>query len=147
MVLKHAAAFLVIAFAAGCAAKRPAPVVERSPEPPARAEVSRPAPPRPAEKPVPTYVVKRGDTLVGIALQYGLDYLELAAWNGIANPNVISVGQTLLLAAPAGAPPVPVAAPVATPLASNGPVIESRDRKSTRLNSSHEVPSRMPSSA
>jgi lipoprotein NlpD len=131
MILKHAAAFLVIALAAGCATKRPAPVVERSPEPPPRAEAPRPSPPKPAEKPVPTYVVKRGDTLVGIALQYGLDYRELAAWNGIANPNVINVGQTLVLAAPAGAPPVPVAAPVATPLASNGPVIESRPLANT----------------
>jgi lipoprotein NlpD len=131
MILKHAAAFLLVAFAAGCATKRPAPVVERSPEPPPRAEAPRPAPPKPAEKPVPTHVVKRGDTLVGIALQYGLDYRELAAWNGIANPNVISVGQTLVLAAPAGAPPMPVAAPVATPLASGGPVIESRPLANT----------------
>ena len=42
---------------------------------------------------------------MGIALQYGLDYRELAAWNGIANPNVISVGQVLVLAAPGRAPP------------------------------------------
>jgi len=130
MSLRHAAAILVLAGLAGCATKSPAPVVERSPEPPRpRVEAPKPAPPKPAEKPVPTHVVKRGETLVGIALQYGLDYRELAAWNGIANPNVISVGQALLLAAPASAPPV--AAPVATPLASNGPIVESRPLANT----------------
>jgi len=127
MGLQRAAAVLVVILAAGCATKRPAPVVERSPEPPApRVEAAKPAPPKPAERPIATHSVKRGDTLVGIALQYGLDYRELAAWNGIANPNVISVGQVLLLAAPAGAPPASVATPVATPLAPSGPVIESR---------------------
>ncbi len=130
MSLRHAAAILVLAGLAGCATKSPAPVVERSPEPPRpRVEAPKPAPPKPAEKPVATHVVKRGETLVGIALQYGLDYRELAAWNGIANPNVISVGQTLVLAAPAGAPAV--AAPVATPLASNGPIVESRPLANT----------------
>jgi lipoprotein NlpD len=49
---------------------------------------------------VPTYTVKRGDTLHQIALDSGLDYRELAAWNNIENPNVIRVGQVLRLAAP-----------------------------------------------
>ena len=41
------------------------------------------------------YVVKRGDTLSGIAKQYGTTYQKLAAYNNIANPNVISVGQKI----------------------------------------------------
>ncbi|MBK7661447.1 MAG: LysM peptidoglycan-binding domain-containing protein [Betaproteobacteria bacterium] len=132
MGFKRAAALVIVVLAAGCATKRPAPVVERSPEAPApRVEAPRPAPPKPAEKPIATHVVKRGETLVGVALQYGLDYRELAAWNGIANPNVISVGQTLLLGAPAGAPPAMAATPVATPLAPSGPVIESRPLANT----------------
>lgn len=129
MRLKPLVVLALVAFAAGCATKQPAPVVERAPEPPApRVEAPKPPPPRPPEKPVPTHVVKRGETMVGIALQYGLDYRELAAWNGIANPNVISVGQTLVLAAPVGAPaaPPPPAATVATPLASGGPIVEAR---------------------
>lgn len=43
------------------------------------------------------YVVKAGDTLSGIASQYGTTYQELAKINNIANPNMISVGQTLNL--------------------------------------------------
>src|SRR5207248_7159788 len=90
------------------------------PQPPA---AEAPAPP--VEKPVPTHIVKRGETLVGIALQYGLDYRELAAWNGVTNPNLISPGQVLVLAGPAGAPPA-IASPVATPLVAAGPPIEAR---------------------
>ncbi len=46
-----------------------------------------------------TYIVKRGDTLYAIALDHGLDYRELAAWNNIENVNLIRVGQVLRLAA------------------------------------------------
>ncbi|MCW5591527.1 MAG: peptidoglycan DD-metalloendopeptidase family protein [Burkholderiales bacterium] len=121
----------VVALAAGCATREPAPVVDRAPpSAPAKPEPAKPAPPKPVAKPVPTHTIKRGETLVGIALQYGLDYRELAAWNGITNPNVISVGQVLVLAAPAGAPAAP-AGPVATPLAGSGPVIESRPLANT----------------
>lgn len=41
------------------------------------------------------YVVKRGDTLSGIAKKYGTTYQKLAAYNNIANPNVIRVGQKI----------------------------------------------------
>ncbi len=115
-----------LALAAGCATKQPAPVIERAPPPP-KAVPPKPAPPKPVEKPVPTHTVKRGETLVGIALQYGLDYRELAAWNGIANPNVISVDQVLVLAAPKGGP----APTVTTPLAPAGPIIEARPLANT----------------
>jgi lipoprotein NlpD len=114
----------ILAIAASCATKQPAPVVERVPPP--KPATPKAAPP-PVEKPVPTHIIKRGETLVGIALHYGLDYRELAAWNGIANPNVISVGQVLVLAAPQGA----AATSVATPLAPAGPVIESRPLANT----------------
>jgi lipoprotein NlpD len=116
---------------ASCAARRPAPVSDRllpEAQPPAAAEATKPAEPAPAEKPIPTHTVKRGETLVGIALQYGLDYRELAAWNNITNPNVIGVGRVLVLAAPRGAQPAPATAepiagaPVATPLAGAKPI-------------------------
>ncbi len=42
-----------------------------------------------------TYVVKKGDTLSGIAKQYGTTYQQIAKDNGISNPNVIQVGQKL----------------------------------------------------
>lgn len=44
-----------------------------------------------------TYVVKSGDTLSGIAAKYGTTYQRLAQINGIKNPNLIYVGQTLKL--------------------------------------------------
>lgn len=41
------------------------------------------------------YTVKSGDTLSGIAAKYGTTYQELAAKNGIADPNKIYPGQVL----------------------------------------------------
>ena len=41
------------------------------------------------------YVVKKGDTLSAIAKKYGTTYQKLAQYNGIANPNIISVGQKI----------------------------------------------------
>ena len=122
-------AVMLIALAAGCASRGRAPVVDRLPQEaiPAVAEAAKPPEPE-AEKPLPTHAVKRGETLVGIALQYGLDYRELAAWNNIVNPNVLSTGQVLVVAAPAGAK---LLAPVATPLALSGPPIEARPLANT----------------
>lgn len=42
-----------------------------------------------------TYTVVAGDTLSGIAQRYNTTYQNLAAMNGIANPNFIKVGQVL----------------------------------------------------
>jgi lipoprotein NlpD len=117
---------------AGCASRSPAPVSDRVPAPvapPAVAEAPKPPPEPPAPKPLPTHTVKRGETLVGIALQYGLDYRELAAWNNITNPNVLAVGQVLVVAAPPHAKPY--APPVTTPLATSGPPIEARPLANT----------------
>ena len=41
------------------------------------------------------YVVKAGDTLSAIAKKYGTTYQKLAQYNGIANPNIISIGQKI----------------------------------------------------
>jgi len=125
----------LVLLAAACATRAPAPVVERQAPPPAPVTLPPPvveAPPveKPPEKPIPTHTVKRGETLVSIALQYGLDYRELAAWNNITNFNVISVGQVLALAAPGGSAPAP-AAPVTTPLVAAGPPIEARPLANT----------------
>jgi lipoprotein NlpD len=48
------------------------------------------------------YVVKRGDTLYGIALDHGQSYRDVATWNGITDPNVIRVGQQLRVRPPPG---------------------------------------------
>ena len=44
-----------------------------------------------------TYVVKRGDTLYGIAFRHGLDFREVAAANRIPAPYTIYPGQRLTL--------------------------------------------------
>jgi lipoprotein NlpD len=46
------------------------------------------------------YVVQRGDTLYAIALDFGFDYRELAAWNELADPSRILVGQRLRFTPP-----------------------------------------------
>lgn len=44
-----------------------------------------------------TYTVKRGDTLYSIAWRHGLDYREVARWNGIGGDYLIRPGQVLYL--------------------------------------------------
>ena len=130
------AAIVMAMVLAACAARGPAPVVDRLPAPPPPvAESPAPPPPEPpAQKPVPTHTVKRGETLASIALQYGLDYRELAAWNNIVNPNRLEVGRVLALGAPTGAPSsatAPVTTPLAIPLATPGLPIEARPLANT----------------
>lgn len=43
------------------------------------------------------HTVKKGETLSGIASKYGTTYQELAKKNGIANPNLIYVGQRITI--------------------------------------------------
>ena len=43
------------------------------------------------------YVIQSGDTLLGIALDYGVDVDLLQAFNGIANPQSLQVGQELII--------------------------------------------------
>lgn len=50
---------------------------------------------KPEPKKETIYIVKRGDTLSGIAKKYGTTYQEIARKNGISNPNKIYPGQKL----------------------------------------------------
>jgi lipoprotein NlpD len=97
-------ASLMLLFVAGCATRQPAPVEDRTARAPPKVGTPAPAPPAPTEAEIATrpqsYTVKRGDTLHQIALDNGLDYRELAAWNNLENPNVIRVGQVLRLTPP-----------------------------------------------
>lgn len=58
------------------------------------------------------YVVQPGDTLDGIAAKLGIDESQLAAWNNVANPDQVIVGQVLRLTAPRA--PTRSAAPAAS---------------------------------
>ena len=50
-----------------------------------------------------TYQIKKGDTLSGIAKQYGVSVGDIASANGISNPNKISAGATLTIPGGGGA--------------------------------------------
>jgi len=123
---------------AGCAAPtaQRAPVTERSPQPAARAAAA-PLPPGAENAGLPGfYTVRPGDTLIRIGLETGQSWRDIAAWNGITNPDRIEVGQVLRVAppvavsaAPAGATPAPgaagtTAAPVATPSVQGRPLTD-----------------------
>ncbi|MEW6694260.1 MAG: peptidoglycan DD-metalloendopeptidase family protein [Pseudomonadota bacterium] len=112
----------------GCAApKKPArqaPIVDRSPTvatapaaaPAAATAATASASPPPgaenAGKPG-YYTVRPGDTLYRIGLEQGQSWRDIAAWNGLSNPNLIEVGQVLRVVPPGAVPAsaVPPAAP------------------------------------
>ena len=50
-----------------------------------------------------TYTVKKGDTLYSIAWRNGVDYRDLAKWNGIGRDYAIKPGQVLKLTSRKGA--------------------------------------------
>ncbi|MCG2769259.1 MAG: LysM peptidoglycan-binding domain-containing protein [Chloroflexota bacterium] len=66
----------------------------------------------PSSTPYITHIVQRGETLSSIAWLYGVNYWDIATLNGLANPNLIYVGQVLLIPTtgpvPTPTPPVPV---------------------------------------
>jgi LysM repeat protein len=55
-------------------------------------------PPTPTPTPTPViYVVQSGDTLLGIAIEFGVDVDSLAARNGIEVPEQLQTGQKLII--------------------------------------------------
>ena len=81
--------------------RAPAPVFDR---PVTRTLPPKPAAPAAAQKP-DTYTVKRGDTLYSIALDNGVDYRDVAAWNNLADPSVLKEGTVLRLRPPSASAP------------------------------------------
>ena len=93
----------------GAATVPPADATAASQKPPAGIEnVGKPG----------YYTVKPGDTLIRIGLDTGQNWKDLARWNGLENPNLIEVGQTLRVSPPNGAA-VAAAAVVARPVPSS----------------------------
>lgn len=84
-------------------------------------------PPPPTQAPPPqqsTYVVRPGDTLGSIARRFGVTVQALAQANNIANPNLIFVGQTLIIPGGTGQPQPtpPPGQPPATIVPGPGPI-------------------------
>ncbi len=133
MRMKRTSQLFLLTFAFGllsaCSStKRLAPVVERNPA----AETRTPAVTEQPKDERFYYTVKRGDTLLGIALDYGQNYRELAAWNGLSNPNDIRVDQVLRVAPPdqvAGVQTMPVPMPPSD--TRPAPVVPTRSRTPT----------------
>src|SRR5450830_620674 len=69
------------------------PIVRHTPAP-------APAPVQETKDRDGTYTVRRGDTLLRIALDHGENYRDIVAWNNLRDPDDIKVGQTLRVAAP-----------------------------------------------
>ena len=94
-----------------------APVIDRAPAP----AVVKAAPvEEPARDEHGMYTVKKGDTLIRIALEYGQNYRDLVTWNNLANPNDIKVDQVLRVLPPeAGASSGVQTSAVAMPQAEN----------------------------
>ncbi|MYM27087.1 peptidoglycan DD-metalloendopeptidase family protein [Duganella sp. CY15W] len=61
------------------------------------------------------YTVKKGDTLIRIALEFGQNYRDLVAWNNLSNPNDIKVDQVLRVLPPENVSGVETAAVVMPP--------------------------------
>ncbi len=72
-----------------------------------------PTTPAPTQTPSPTgsvtHVIQRGENLFRIALRYGTTVQAIASANGIANPSLIHVGQTLTIPSSGTEPPSPPA--------------------------------------
>ena len=91
---------------------------EGAPPAPTAVVVLSPTPAQPAQ-----YAVQEGDTLSDIAQAYGVSVEALMAANGIDNPNLLQVGQTLVVPLPTMVPstetlPEPTSSvePLLTPL-------------------------------
>jgi len=79
--------------------------------------------PRPTFTPAPTptpvvYVVKSGDTLLSIAIEYGTTVAAIQQANGIINPQSLQIGQELIIPlGPGGVEAAKQLLPTPTPLA------------------------------
>jgi len=70
------------------------------------------------QAPEDTYVVQAGDTLSLIAQSFGADLADLMALNGLTDPNLVEVGQVLVVPGPT---PTPTATATFTPTATVTP--------------------------
>jgi LysM repeat protein len=108
-------------------------VLPTSTSTPSISEETESPPTSPAVSPTPSelllYTIQEGDTLGEIAQTYGVSIEDLIAANDLANPNVLHVGQTLIvptdgLPLPTPLEPTPETTRLPTLTPSKSPVIE-----------------------
>ncbi|MDR0674544.1 MAG: peptidoglycan DD-metalloendopeptidase family protein [Zoogloeaceae bacterium] len=81
---------LAVLSLAGCVSPTPAPIIDRSTTGHAAPQAVGPG----------YHTVRKGETLYGIALENGQDYRDIASWNYITDPYIISIGQVLRVRPP-----------------------------------------------
>jgi LysM repeat protein len=100
------------------------PTATGTPRPTAtRRATFTPVPATPSDTPTPTvtptpiiYVIKKGDTLLAVARQYGVTVQDLQDVNGITDPRRLRIGQELIVPLDPGEGE-PTAVPTPTPVA------------------------------
>lgn len=68
----------------------------------------------PEPSPMPIHVVRSGDTLMNISQFYDVPMADIVAINNLENPNLLFIGQELII--PVGGIPTPTPIPTAPPL-------------------------------
>lgn len=134
---------------AGCgSSKFPAPVESRTvskwgTNPSKGSAVNQPASNLP---PAPDgfYRIRRGDTLIGISLDHGVAWRDLASWNNIDNPNLIEVDELLRVRPPS---PAPSAKTVVSSIPSSTAVAPSPPSASSTSTTRSTTPASPPQSA
>jgi lipoprotein NlpD len=102
--MRYALYLTLIAFLTSCSSNPPAPVIDRLPaNKPSAASTATKKPIKPTYKQgdwrPDSYIVKKGDTLYSLGLEYGYYYKDIAQVNNINAPYNIYVGQTLKFSA------------------------------------------------
>jgi lipoprotein NlpD len=104
--MRNALYLIIFAFLASCSSTPPAPVIDRLPANKPGATNTGSSAKKPNRSTYKagdwrpdTYVIKKGDTLFSIGLEYGYYYKDIAQANNISAPYNINVGQTLKFSA------------------------------------------------
>ncbi|MEO7053184.1 MAG: peptidoglycan DD-metalloendopeptidase family protein [Rhodanobacter sp.] len=133
----------------GCGTMRSSVSVEPAPDSGSHSQYARAA--ASARTPIPggSYVVMKGDTLYSIAFRNGVDFRDLASWNGIAAPYTIWPGQRLMLSpahsvAPGRTAAVTTGAPVFEPMAAVPPASSSAALPQSPAHAPAQVPTPIP---
>ncbi len=124
------AAVLGLLLLAGCASHAPSPVEERTV---AGAKLEKPLVVEPEAN---FYVVQKGDTLSRIAVAQRQSVKDLTAWNSLADPNKVEVGQRLRIVPPTEVLAAAPAAAAASPVAEVRPVVPASTLEARPLNGS-----------